>query len=122
MNSLVSLFLFFLAGPALAAETLEALEKRTGMAGMERAIQSADNRGFSRLPAKGYKNGLSGILQKHRVYPNPEYSFTSCGYSDKFEGQSAVPGCRVSIKVARRLADCQLEDTGIRIEYAIGLG
>ena len=59
---------------------------------------------------------------KYNVYPNPEYSFTSCGDMDKIMGKTGFPGCVVSLKLARKLPNGNFRDIGIRIEYAIAPG
>lgn len=91
---------------------------------MTAALQRGDNRAFSVLPAKGFSNGLTGLMVKYNVYPNPEYSFTSCGDDDKIKivGVRGTPGCLVSLKLARKLPNGSFRDIGIRIEYAIAPG
>lgn len=98
------------------------MQKRVKFNAMTTALQRGDNRAFSILPAKGYSNGLTGLMIKYNLYPNPEYSFTSCGDTDKWTGWSGTPGCLVSLKLARKSPNGSFHDIGIRLEYAISLG
>lgn len=116
--------LFFISNVTCAAESLEALSKRIRLEDMSTALREADPRGFSSLPAKGYKKGLTGILIKYNVYPNPECSFTDCDTDIVITNGSkkAGPGCIVSIKLAKKLKNGKLRDIGIRVEYGIAPG
>lgn len=114
--------ILLLSGAAYASESLDGLQKRVKFSAMTAALQRGDNRAFSILPAKGYRNGLTGLMIKYGVYPNPEFSFTSCGDQDKYVGKSGTPGCLVSLKLARKLSNGSFQDIGIRIEYAIAPG
>lgn len=113
-----------LSGAAFATESFDSLQKRVKFKDMTAALKRGDNRAFSILPAKGFSNGLTGLMIKYNVYPNPEYSFTSCGDQDKIKivGTSGTPGCLVSLKLARKLSNGNFRDIGIRIEYAIAPG
>lgn len=115
---IVALILLF-SGTAFAEESFVHLKKRVKFNEMTTALQQGDNRAFSILPARGYSNGLTGIMIRYDVYPNPEYSFTSCGAMDKIVGKAGFPGCVVSLKLARKLPNGNFYDIGIRIEYAI---
>lgn len=113
--------LFFIH--SVAGESLDGLDKRIKLEKYYDAIKSGDRNVYQALPAKGYKNGFTGILKKFKVYPNPEYSFVDCGENmKKTKSGSIIPGCVVSLKLARRSANGSYTDIGLRIEYAIGLG
>lgn len=124
MNTKLSIFVVLLLATsgALAAESFEALRDRLKFQKMTTAIKNGDRNGLAPLPAKGYSDGLSGLMKKYDVYPNPAYSFASCGPTDKITANGGVPGCVVSIKLARKLPNGDFRDLGVRIEYAIGPG
>lgn len=108
-----------LVSTASAEESYQSLRARTNMKKMGDAIKKGSNEGFSSLPAKGYRDGLSGLLRKFNVYPNPEYSFVSCGPTDVIKRSGGESGCVVSLKLARKLPGGAFHDIGIRVEYAI---
>lgn len=121
LTGLTVLFLL-LSSTAFAVESLSALERRVGLESIDDGIKSGNRNVLLALPAKGYKNGLTGVLNRFDVYPNPAYSFTSCGTTDKVGKNGPAPGCVVSIKLARKSSGGVYRDIGIRIEYAIGPG
>ncbi|MCX7139891.1 MAG: hypothetical protein NT123_02090 [Proteobacteria bacterium] len=118
----LALLLTTFSASVFAVESLTDLQLRAHIEAIDDGIKSGNRNVLFALPAKGYKNGLSGVLNRFDVYPNPEYSFTSCGLADKFGKNGLSPGCRVSIKLARLRPGGVYHDIGIRIEYAIGLG
>lgn len=80
---------------------------------------------FKTLPAKGYKNGLTGLLIKTNTYVNPEYSFADCDTDTviiSVQEHKTLPGCRISLKLATKDADGSYHDNGIRVEYGIAIG
>jgi hypothetical protein len=103
-------------------ESLAGLERRVGIESIDDGLKNGNRNVLNVLPAKGYKNGLAGVLNRFDVYPNPAYSFTSCGTTDKVGKNGPSPGCVVSIKLARKSSAGVYRDIGIRIEYAIAPG
>lgn len=105
-----------------AVENIDQLARRIGMDHFREAIKKGDRDAFKTLPAKGYKNGLTGLLIKTNTYVNPEDSFAECDIDAVFvsvEEHKTTPGCRVSLKLAGKDADGSYHDSGIRLEYGI---
>lgn len=118
----LTMLILLMSSTAFAVESLSELERRVGLESIDDALKSGNRNVLLALPAKGYKNGLTGVLNKFDVYPNPAYSFTSCGITDKAGKNGPSPGCVVSIKLAQKSSGGMYRDIGIRIEYAIGPG
>lgn len=108
--------------PAYADESLLALRERMKISVMNQGIQRGDPSVLSSLPAKGYKDGLTGFMREFRLYPNPNYSFTQCGEDVLWRNAQAKPGCIVSIRLASKNADGSFKDQAIRIEYGVAPG
>lgn len=104
------------------AESYKALRARTNIDRMAQSIKVGSNIGFDSLPAKGYKDGFSGLMRKHNVFPNPEYSFVTCGEDVVLTSQQGEPGCVVSLKLAKKLGNGKFQDLGVRAEYGIAEG
>lgn len=114
------LIFFTCAANAKEVESLDQLSARINLGKYRAALAAGDRAGLAGLPAKGFKGGIAGFLAQYGVYPNPEYSFTSCGAEDVLAGgKGPEAGCVVSLKLAKRNADGTLSDIGIRIEYGI---
>lgn len=114
-----------LPATSYAAESLDQLATRIGMDHYSQAIKQGDRNGFKNLPAKGYKNGLTGLLIKTNSYVNPKYSFADCDSDTVFvsvKEHKTIPGCRVSLKLASKNPDGSYHDNGIRVEYGIATG
>lgn len=114
-----------LPATSYAAESLDQLATRIGMDHFRDAIKKGDRSAFKTLPAKGYKNGLTGLLIKTNTYVNPEYSFADCDTDTvitSVQEHKTLPGCRISLKLATKDADGSYHDNGIRIEYGITTG
>ena len=118
----LTMLILLISSTAFAGESLSSLERRVGLESIDDGIKSGNRNVLFTLPAKGYKNGLAGVLNRFDVYPNPAYSFTSCGTTDKVGKNGPEPGCVVSIKLDRKSSGGMYRDIGIRIEYAIGPG
>lgn len=119
---ILSFILTVCASSAFATESLDSLKERMHIYKIDSALRKGDMRALSVLPAKGYKDGIVGILKKYNVYANPAHSFADCGEGGKQTEMGKKPGCVVSLKLARKLSDGTYQDLGIRIEYAVGLG
>jgi hypothetical protein len=65
-TQIVALILL-LSGTAFATETFDHLKKRVKFNEMTTALKQGDNRAFSILPARGYSNGLTGMMIKYNV-------------------------------------------------------
>lgn len=111
---------------AHAESTVQRLDKLADEIHVDRfnsSIKSGNRTAFSALPAKGYKNGFEELLTKLNLYANPRHSFIQCDVDQKYTANGGrEPGCIVSLKLARKKPDGTFEDTGIRTEWAIGLG
>ena len=108
-----------------ATESIDQLATRIGMDHFREAIKKGDRNAYKTLPAKGYKNGLTGLLVKTNTYVNPEYSFADCDTDTvivSVQENKTLPGCRISLKLATKDADGSYHDNGIRIEYGIATG
>lgn len=124
-KSLLTSMLIVTSSASYAAESIEQLEDRIGMAHFWKAIREGDRNGFTTLPAKGYKNGLSGLLIKTDTYINPEYSFADCDTDTiivSVREHKTLPGCRISLKLAKKDINGNYQDSGIRVEYGIRTG
>lgn len=124
-KSLLAIMLIAASSASYAAESIDQLAKRIGMDNFREAIEKGDRNAFKTLPAKGYKNGLTGLLIKTDTYVNPEYSFADCDTDTIIASEQAhrtLPGCRISLKLATKAADGGYHDNGIRIEYGITTG
>ncbi|MCX2497711.1 hypothetical protein [Plesiomonas shigelloides] len=125
-NRLVlGLLLAITSASSYATESIDQLATRIGMDNFREAIKKGDRNAFTTLPAKGYKNGLTGLLLKTNAYVNPEYSFADCDTDTvivSIPKQKTLPGCRISLKLATKNADGSYQDKGIRLEYAIATG
>lgn len=75
---LLSIILIATSSASYAAESIDQLAIRIGMDQFREAIKDGDRNAFKTLPAKGYKNGLTGLLLKTNTYVNPTYSFADC--------------------------------------------
>lgn len=105
-----------------AGESIDQLATRIGMDHFREAIKKGDRNAYKTLPAKGYKNGLTGLLVKTNTYVNPEYSFADCNTDTvivSVKKNKTLPGCRISLKLATKDVDGSYHDNGIRIEYGI---
>lgn len=105
-----------------AAESIDQLATRIGMDHFREAIKKGDRNAFKTLPAKGYKNGLTGLLIKTNTYVNPDDSFADCDADTvivSVQENKTLPGCRISLKLATKDADGSYHDNGIRVEYGI---
>lgn len=121
-NIILGFALVLFSSEVIAAESLDSLAERMHIYKIDSALRKGDMNLLSVLPAKGYKNGIVGILKKYNVYANPAYSFADCGQGGKQTELEKKPGCVVSLKLARKLSDGTYQDNGIRVEYAVGLG
>lgn len=99
-------------------ENIDQLAERIHLSKIDAGLRKGDRNVLSVLPAKGYKNGLAGLMKKYDVYPNPEYSFAMC--PAYLENGKEV--CVISIKLATKTAGGQYQDHGFRIDYAIAPG
>lgn len=107
---------------AYAGESIDQLATRIGMDHFREAIRKGDRNAYETLPAKGYTNGLTGLLIKTNTYVNPEYSFADCDTDTvivSVKRKKTLPGCRISLKLATKEVDGSYHDKGIRIEYGI---
>ena len=77
-KSVLTIMLIAASSGSYAAESIDQLATRIGMDHFREAIKKGDRSAFKALPAKGYKNGLTGLLIKTNTYVNPEYSFADC--------------------------------------------
>lgn len=107
---------------AIAGESLDALNTRMRISVMSAGIKHGDPSTLAALPVKGYKDGMAGFMRQFHLFPNPEYSFTDCGDDILVTDTGYKPGCRVSIKLATKNEDGSFKDSGIRVEYGVGLG
>lgn len=64
---LLSIILIATSSASYAAESIDQLAIRIGMDQFREAIKDGDRNAFKTLPAKGYKNGLTGLLLKTKV-------------------------------------------------------
>ncbi|MEN7264476.1 hypothetical protein ABFB73_26700, partial [Escherichia coli] len=67
---LLSIILIATSSASYAAESIDQLAIRIGMDQFREAIKDGDRNAFKTLPAKGYKNGLTGLLLKTNTYVN----------------------------------------------------
>lgn len=121
-KSVLTIMLIAASSASYAAESIDQLATRIGMDHFREAIKKGDRSAFKTLPAKGYKNGLTGLLIKTNTYVNPEYSFADCDTDTviiSVQEHKTLPGCRISLKLATKDADGNYHDNGIRIEYGI---
>lgn len=107
---------------AFAQESVDRLYDRAKIHKMAQSIQKGSQVGFESLPAKGYKDGVSGLLKHLHLYPNPDYSFTDCNDEALYAGSDSGPGCVVSLKLAKKGSSGSLTDVGVRMEYGIAPG
>lgn len=124
-KSLLTIMLIGASSASYAAESIDQLATRVGMDHFREAIKKGDRNAFKALPSKGYKNGLTGLLIKTNTYVNPEYSFADCDTDTvivSVQENKTLPGCRISLKLAKRDTNGNYRDTGIRIEYGIATG
>ena len=124
-KSVLTIMLIAASSGSYAAESIDQLATRIGMDHFREAIKKGDRSAFKTLPAKGYKNGLTGLLIKTNTYINPEYSFADCDTDTviiSVQEHKTLPGCRISLKLATKDADGSYHDNGIRIEYGIATG
>ncbi len=124
-KSVLTIMLIAASSASYAAESIDQLATRIGMDHFREAIKKGDRSAFKTLPAKGYKNGLTGLLIKTNTYVNPEYSFADCDTDTvivSVQEHKTLPGCRISLKLATKDADGSYHDNGIRIEYGIATG
>ncbi|ELZ7180953.1 hypothetical protein L1C84_15550 [Klebsiella pneumoniae] len=124
-KSVLTIMLIAASSASYAAESIDQLATRIGMDHFREAIKKGDRSAFKTLPAKGYKNGLTGLLIKTNTYINPEYSFADCDTDTviiSVQEHKTLPGCRISLKLATKDADGSYHDNGIRIEYGIATG
>lgn len=108
-----------------ATESIDQLSTRIDIDHFREGIKKGDRSAFKTLPAKGYKNGLTGLLLKTNTYVNPEYSFADCDTDTVIVSaleNKTLSGCRISLKLATKDADGSYHDNGIRIEYGIVTG
>lgn len=108
-----------------ATESIDQLATRIGMDHFRDAIKKGERNAYKTLPAKGYKNGLTGLLVKTNTYVNPEDSFADCDTDTvivSVQENKTLPGCRISLKLATKDADGSYHDNGIRVEYGIATG
>lgn len=121
-RSLLAIMLIAASSSSYAAESIDQLATRIGMDNFREAIKNGDRSAFKTLPAKGYKNGLTGLLIKTNTYVNPDYSFADCDSDTvivSVQQKKTLPGCRISLKLATKDADGSYHDNGIRVEYGI---
>lgn len=121
-KSLLAIMLIAASSASYAVESIDQLATRIGMDHFREAIKTGDRNAFKTLPAKGYKNGLTGLLLKTNTYVNPAYSFADCDTDTviaSVQEHKTLPGCRISLKLATKDADGSYHDNGIRIEYGI---
>lgn len=124
-RSLLAIMFIAASSASYAAESIDQLATRIGMDHFRDAIKKGDRNGFKTLPAKGYKNGFTGLLIKTNTYVNPEYSFADCDTDTvivSVQENKTLPGCRISLKLAKKDANGRYEDNGIRVEYGIATG
>nr|WP_228057805.1 hypothetical protein [Enterobacter asburiae] len=122
---LLTIMLIAASSASYAAESIDQLATRIGMDHFREAIKKGDRNAFKTLPAKGYKNGFTGLLVKTNTYVNPAYSFADCITDTVVTSEQehkTLPGCRISIKLATKDVDGSYHDNGIRIEYGITTG
>lgn len=121
-KSLLTIILVAVPSLSYAAESIDQLATRIGMDHFREAIKKGDRNAFKTLPAKGYKNGLTGLLIKTNTYANPDDSFADCDMDTVFvsvKDHKTIPGCRISLKLASKDGDGSYHDRGIRVEYGI---
>ncbi|HEY3983308.1 hypothetical protein [Cedecea sp.] len=124
-KSLLAVAIVTTTTASYAAESIDQLATRIGMDHFRDAIKKGDRNAFITLPAKGYKNGLTGLLLKTNAYIDPEYSFADCDVDTvivSVQEHKTLPGCRVSLKLATKDPNGSYRDKGIRVEYAIATG
>ncbi|AFJ31985.1 hypothetical protein ACNCRD_000318 [Escherichia coli] len=124
-KSVLTIMLIAASSASYAAESIDQLATRIGMDHFREAIKKGERSAFKTLPAKGYKNGLTGLLIKTNTYVNPEYSFADCDTDTviiSVQEHKTLPGCRISLKLATKDADGSYHDNGIRVEYGIAIG
>lgn len=124
-KSVLTIMLIAASSASYATESIDQLATRIGMDHFREAIKKGDRSAFKTLPAKGYKNGLTGLLIKTNTYINPEYSFADCDTDTviiSVQEHKTLPGCRISLKLTTKDADGSYHDNGIRIEYGIATG
>lgn len=124
-KSLLTIMLIATSPASYAAESIDQLATRIGMDHFWEAIKKGDRNAFKTLPAKGYKNGFTGLLIKTNTYVNPEYSFADCDTDTvivSVQEHKTLPGCRISLKLAKKDPDGNYQDSGIRVEYGIATG
>ena len=124
-KSVLTIMLIAASSASYAAESIDQLATRIGMDHFREAIKKGERSAFKTLPAKGYKNGLTGLLIKTNTYVNPEYSFADCDTDTviiSVQEHKTLPGCRISLKLATKDADGSYHDNGIRVEYGIASG
>lgn len=124
-RSLLAIMLIAASSVSYAAESIDQLATRIGMDHFREAIKNGDRNAFKTLPAKGYKNGLTGLLIKTNTYVNPEYSFADCDTDIviiSVQENKTLPGCRISLKLAKKDVNGDYHDNGIRVEYGISTG
>lgn len=63
-KSALTIMLIAASSASYAAESIDQLATRIGMDHFREAIKNGDRNAFKTLPAKGYKNGLTGLLLK----------------------------------------------------------
>lgn len=125
VKTLLAVIVIATSSAAYAAESIDQLASRIGMDKFQDAIKKGDRNAFRALPAKGYKDGFTGLLNKTNTYINPEYSFADCDTDTVFvsvKEHKTIPGCRISLKLASKNADGSYHDNGIRVEYGIATG
>lgn len=121
-KSVLTIMLIAASFASYAAESIDQLATRIGMDHFREAIKKGDRDAFKTLPARGYKNGFTGLLTKTNTYVNPEDSFADCDTDTVFlsaKDHKTISGCRVSLKLASKDADGSYHDSGIRVEYGI---
>ncbi|EMD1180016.1 hypothetical protein VP760_001241 [Escherichia coli] len=124
-KSVLTIMLIAASSASYAAESIDQLATRIGMDHFREAIKKGERSAFKTLPAKGYKNGLTGLLIKTNTYVNPEYNFADCDTDTviiSVQEHKTLPGCRISLKLATKDADGSYHDNGIRVEYGIAIG
>lgn len=70
-KSVLTIMLIAASSASYAAESIDQLATHIGMDHFREAIKKGDRSAFKTLPAKGYKNGLTGLLIKTNTYINP---------------------------------------------------
>ena len=94
--------------PTYAGESIDQLATRIGRDHFREGLRKGDRNAYETLRAKGYINGLTGLLVKTNTYVNPEYNFADYDTDTvivSVKRKKTQPGCRISLKLATKEVD-----------------